>query len=425
MSEYHWLPFPSPTLGPGSDPRRKKALSEFLAGPENRLAETAAFLAIGGVPIFTETHSSTAEKKSSLPTLNLRSEKKNRSHTADTPFDWRLPPPLRPDGTAPAVIDYMPIKNLPGLSPIVFYGPSGCGKTQIAGGICREIRSRDPHAEGIFLNAGEFYRSLTEAINENRVEELRKLFTRCRVLVLDNLEELEDHPIGTAELIRLLRSAESSGTLIVITLPRHPDETASLPAALRSRLVGGFLIPVSFPRERSRALLLQRFADAFRVKLSPKAEEFILAEFPEPPGEFFGLFAQLYQLHEWDKTPPDPERIADYLEKRILRNPVTLDLIAKTAARVYMVKLGDLKSKSRSKTLVAARNMILYIARNSIKVTLQELGRYFDGRDHSTILHGIHSVAEKITEDDDLRRQHDLIIEEINKRAKKIKIDKE
>ena len=124
---HHWLPLPSPTLGSESDPHETRALSAFLAGPENRIAETAVFWAIGGVPFFADSAESIALSEA------VKSGETNDDHDFSS---WRSP--------SPSVIDYMPMANVPNLSPLVFYGPSGCGKSHLAGGIYREFRKRAP-----------------------------------------------------------------------------------------------------------------------------------------------------------------------------------------------------------------------------------------------------------------------------------------
>ena len=416
MNEYTWLPFPSPTLGSGSDPHRRRALAEFLAGPENRLAETAVRLVLGGVPFFADSPLSHS-LSNKVQRQARRGASKNEPAIGREAFDWRLPPPRRAGGEA-KVIDYMPPANLPDLFPLVFYGPSGCGKTQLAGGISRELRRRDPLSEGVFLGGEQFYRSFSDAIGKNRAEELRAYFLRCRYLVFDNADELEEYPAGAAELLNLLKSAEKSNTAVILTLSRHPGLVHAFPAALRARLVGGLTVPVAFPSRAGRALLLRRYAEAFRIKLLEPIEAFLLDALPEPPGEMYAVFEQLYHAHHWSETLPDPEKIKDFLEKRQTRAPLTLESIARTAARAYSVKLSELRSNTRRKAVVTARNMALFIARETIEVTLQELGRYFAGRDHSTILHGIRSISEKIETDDELKLQYDQIMGELSKIAK-------
>ena len=115
---------------------------------------------------------------------------------------------------------------------------------------------------------------------------------------------------------------------------------------------------------------------------------------------------------------PDPERIKRLLDKRQTRAPLSLEAIAKAAARAYAVKLSEMRSNTRSRTVVTARNMALLIARESTEATLQDLGRYFAGRDHSTILHGIRSIAKKMEIDDELKLQHERIMGELSKVAK-------
>ena len=416
MTDYTWLPFPSPTLGSGSDPRRRRALAEFLAGPENRLAETAVRLVLGGVPFFADSPLSQSLSNKVQREKGGTPAKKGAPLGREA-FDWRLPPPRRGCEVA-KVIDYMPPANLPDLFPLVFYGPSGCGKTQLAGGISRELRRRDPLSDGVFIGGEQFYRSLSEAIGRNRVDRLLDFFLRCRYLVFDNIDELEEFPAGAAELLALLKTVRESGAVVILTLSRHPDRVHGFPPALRARLVGGLAVPVAFPSRASRGLLLRRFAEVFRIRLLEETESFLLDALPESPGEMYAVFEQLYHAHRWSETLPDPEKIKLFLEKRQTRAPLSLEAIAKTAAQVYSVKLSELRSHTRRKTVVSARNMTLFIARRSIEVTLQELGRYFAGRDHSTILHGIRSVAEKIETDDELKLRYNQIMDELSKIAK-------
>lgn len=417
MNDYTWLPFPSPTLGSGSDPRRERALSGFLAGPENRLAAAAARLAIGGVPFFADS----PQSRNLSAKVKLAARQKSRAAESVSPnseFDWRLPPPRKRDGSAAEVIDYMPASNLPQLSPLVFYGPTGCGKTQLLRGICGEMRKQPAWLGGVFMDAVDFYRDWTATIAENTVGAFRKWLSGCPLLAVDNLDHLEEYPAGAAEFLRLLRFAEKNGTLVIATLSRRPSAVLGFPAPLRARLGGGLLVPVSYPAPPSRRLLLRRYAEIFQVSLSAEAEEAMAETFPPSPGEMYSLFSRLCYEQQWDKYPPEPEEMKRKIETCQGENPLSLELIAKQVAQAFSVKLSDLRSQTRRKSVVAARNMTLFIARNSLSVTLQELGRYFSGRDHSTILHGIRTAAGKIESDTEFRCQYEQIIDRLNSLGK-------
>ena len=412
MNDYTWLPFPSPTLGTSSDPRRERALSGFLAGPENRFAAAAARLAVGGVPFFADS----PQSQNLSVKVKRASRQRARSAAGAEPnarFDWRLPPPKKPDGSEPEVIDYMPAASLPRFSPLVFYGPTGCGKTQLARGIYSELRKKSVQSDGAYWDAVDFYRDLTAMIAENRADPFRQWLSACRVIALDNLDQIEGYPAAAAEFLRLLRSVEQNGALVIVTLSRHPDSIAAFSASLRARLLGGLLVPVSYPERPTRLLLLRRYAEAFQVTLSPEAEESMLERFPPSPGEMFSLFSQLYYEQQWDQSSPNPAVIRKKLETRRGSNHLSLERIAKSVARAYSVRLSDLRSKTRCKSVVTARNLTLFIARGTLDVTLQELGRYFAGRDHSTILHGIRTIGEKMETDSELRLQYDQIMKKL------------
>ena len=412
MNDYTWLPFPSPTLGAGSDPRRERALAGFLAGPENRFAAAAARLAVGGVPFFADSPLS-----QNLSVKVKRASRHSARPAADGakngPFDWRLPPPKKADGSEPEVIDYMPAAGLPHFSPLVFYGPTGCGKTQLARGIYTELRKKSVQSDGAFWDAVDFYRDITAMIAENRADPFRQWLSACRVIALDNLDQIEEYPAAVTEFLRLLRSVEQNGALVIVTLSRHPDSIPSFPASLRARLLGGLLVPVSYPERPTRLLLLRRYAETFQITLSPEAEESMLESFPPSPGEMYSLFSRLYYEQQWDQSPPSPAMMKKNLETPRGANLLSLERIAKSVARAYSLKLSDLRGKTRRKSVVTARNLTLLIARDTLDVTLQELGRYFAGRDHSTILHGIRTIDEKMKTDSELRFQYDQITKKL------------
>ncbi len=328
---------------------------------------------------------------------------------------WRTREPS-PDGAPlPPVIDYMPLVNIPRLSPVVFYGPSGSGKSHLARGIYREFRRFHPKERGIFLTADEFYRSFTEAVGKQETVRFRHYFTGCRILVLEDIDYLENHPNGREVLTALLRDCEDSGTLVLLTLKSFPGDLVSFPETLRARLVGGFLVPVAFPEPDSKRLLLQYYARIFQTHLTPVVLDFMVESFPQPVGEFYALFSQMFHLFDWRDHPPVISKMKELLKERPVEKVISFDAILKTTAAHYAVKVSEIKSPSRLRTVVAARNMALWIARQITPLTLMELGKTLSGRDHSTILHALRQMEEKCQDDPETQRAYQQILDKLGK----------
>ena len=455
----HWLTFAGASENP------KPLLPDgFLAGPENRLAETAVHWALGGVPFFADSPDSTAllravsegkkrtsrKKSAHSPSLNgTNSELSAVPNTENIPFH-RAAYPLRPDPNAPIdgfppVIDYTPLVHLPYAFPLLFYGPSGSGKSHLAHGIFQQFlhlnsshlnfsadpASNTPFSEGkrgtkwkesnigsksrkkgIYLSGDDFYQTLTRAVAERRTEEWRDYFAECGIVVFDGIHALAGRAAAQRELLAVLALCERSKTLLILTCLAPPHRLDDFAEPLTARLSAGLCVPVFYPGTESRRTLIKRLAELAGVRLTADALAFLTEALPPSVGAMTGAFRQMREIFGWPKKPVSIPKMRLFLEERHPEKVWTLDEIARKSAEHFAVKLSDLRSKSRTKTTVLARNMAIYLARTQTAVTLQELGRWFGGRDHTTILHGFRDIEARLESDTELAAARDAILKE-------------
>ncbi|MDO5554130.1 MAG: DnaA/Hda family protein [Planctomycetia bacterium] len=356
-----WLPLP--TLLEPSQPRTKNAsvtrrgpvLDGFLAGPENAC-------------------------------VALLFEWLTRGFLAD-PLD-------------PACQHYIPITELPQLLPLSLYGASGTGKTHIMRGLASVLGKKEKASSALFCeNAIDFYRNLTEAIANGTKEEFRSRISRSPLILLDNIDYLADKRSGQDELLWLLEESLAVPKIVLVTMSVRPADLEGMNRQIVSRLIAGSVFQVKYPGAESRRILVRRLAELFGIPLSEEVFACLVEEFPEPVGALYGSFVQLTLQTRNEKNFLTVQRVLNFLQDREPGVSLSLDEIAHTVASFYRVQLDDLRSKKRSKTIVLARNITAWFARKFTNATLVQLGDWFSGRDHTTILHSCNEIERRMASD--------------------------
>lgn len=417
IEEWHWLQFPPETeRREASDPLT--VLDGFLAGPENRLVETAARWALGGVPFFADSPEAVALSKRVVRSKN-RQKGAKLGPTADSPY-LRVDYPLVPEADSepfPPVIDSMPMVNVPNLVPMVFYGPTGSGKSMVARGIFREFRRLYPDERGILLTGNDFLRTLTRAVSDGTISEFRDYFAGCRMVVFDEVEPIFLSEWGSGELRTVLDLCERSAALPILTFSDFPARVEISPSgpleSLIARLVGGLAVRFVYPNEASRRVLIRRFAEPYRLRLEEPVFELLTASLPPSVGAMFGAFRQMAEIFDWPRHKPSIQKIRLFLSERDPVAAISLERIAAVTAKRFSVTPTQMRSKSRSKTVTLSRNLTAHIARELTDATLAELGAWFSGRDHTTMLHGCREIEKRLAADPELAAERDAIIREL------------
>jgi len=290
-----------------------------------------------------------------------------------------------------------------GYNSLVLYGPSGTGKSHLAHGLATVWKNRHRRRRVVYTTAVDFARELADAIESQGVEDFRLKHRGADLLVIEDLGMLATRKSGKLnaqeELIHTLDVLSSENRWVVVTASASPAELPGILPTLQSRLMGGLSIPLAIPGPETRLAILHQLTKLHDIQLSDAVVEVLAEKLRGTVPELAGSLLQFEVPARLRGDRLDPEMAKQYLAAQgDLRQP-SLHEIALATSRHFSLRLSDLRSSVRRRTLVTARGVAFYLARNLAGANLQQIGDYFGGRDHTTVMHGCRKTKQLMESD--------------------------
>lgn len=289
-------------------------------------------------------------------------------------------------------------------NPLVIWGPPGMGKSHVARGIARHWRLQDRST--VYWRGADFARGLATAVENETTAAWRAEQRKTSLFVLEELTQLSGKRAAMNELLQIIDAVQRRQGQVVLTSRLSPERLPNVPAALAARLVGGLVLQISPPSAAVRLALVQRFADVRGVALPPAAARLLADGLAVTAPELFGAVTELAVQCSIDGEPITPHRVRTFLadSRRAGSVQPTVRSIAKLSAKYFGLKVAELTSPTRRRAVVQARNVAIYLARQLAGKSLEQLGNYFGGRDHTTILHGFRTIESRSRTDPTVRQ---------------------
>jgi len=315
---------------------------------------------------------------------------------------------------------YDVIQDFPNPFTILFHAPVGYGKSHLTEGLLIAWFGRHPGAKIRLATAHDFAREWAQAQRTRTTYEFFESYHELDFFVLDELQEIASHTATQEQLVQTLDLLLKRGARVFMTA-NQPLATMTLIPKLASRLNQGVSIEIHLPAPETRQRILTQPEISRNVPISEAAlEEFVAAADREELS--VGEMLQRFQKMEWIRKTKRETEIQPEAVTKVFPLPgdgegarVTLAEIAKLTAKFYKVKLSDLRSKSRKTIHVTVRDVIYCMARRLTGATLDEIGTYFGGRDHTTILHGCAQGESLIESDAEVKKCVDFLMAELKK----------
>jgi chromosomal replication initiator protein len=296
-------------------------------------------------------------------------------------------------------------ENEPRYNPLVIYGPPGTGKSHIARGLAAKGLLRNGAAgDVVFTTGADFARLLHEAIEARTTARFRSRFRGASLFILDDLTQLATKRIAQQELIHTLDAIIAGGGQVVIASRTAPVQLSALAAGLRSRLSAGLAVSLAPPAAAARLALVERLAALRRIALPESAARILADGLSATAPELSGALAELQVQADVEQTSIDAGRVRRFLAERQVRLRPSLRTITGLSAKYFCLRISDLTSASRRRAVVQARAIAVFLARQLTAKSLEQIGAYFGGRDHTTVLHSFRAIEARVRTDPATRR---------------------
>lgn len=288
-------------------------------------------------------------------------------------------------------------------NPLVFCGAPGLGKSHLLGGLVAEYQASLPAAQVVHVVAVDFAREYAEAIDVRALDEFRPRFRDVRLVAVEDLHLIAGKMAAQEELARTIDAVRDAGGLVAVSMRHSPADTQRLLPALAARLDAGLVVTLALPDEAARRELLDDLAAERGVQLATEARDLLARQIDTTPRELEAAMVQLSAIEQEQVLAAEGligEALArSFLDSRAEATPLAIDSLARASAKHFAERLDAVRGPSRRRGLALARSVAMYLARRWSGLSLSEIGRYYGGRDHTTVLHACHRIERELAHD--------------------------
>jgi len=297
-------------------------------------------------------------------------------------------------------------------NPLFIYGGVGLGKTHLLSAIGYSILMKNPSSRIIYISGENFTNELINSIRYERMFEFRKKFRdSCDVFLVDDVQFIAGKERTQEEFFHTFNYLYESRKQVVMTSDRFPKDIPQLEERLRSRFEWGLIADIQAPDTETRVAILKKKAEHDHILLPDDVAMFLASNIRSNVRELEGSLIRVSAFASLIGSEISLDLAKEVL-KNLLPDPsrhLTVEAIQKLVADHYNIKLAELKSARRLKTLTGPRQIAMYLCRKHVKSSFPELGLKFGGKDHSTVVHAVQKVERRISEDPSFRKEVDSL----------------
>ena len=287
-------------------------------------------------------------------------------------------------------------------NPLFIYGDSGLGKTHLLYAIAHLVKKRRPEARIVYIKGDDFTNELVSSIRENRNAEFREKYREATVLLVDDIQFIAGKKQTQEEFFHTFNTLYESGRQIVLTSDRPPREMTQLEDRLQTRFEWGLMVDVAPPDFETRLAIIKNKAALLGVQLPDDISSFIAENLTANVRQIEGALNKLLAYRDLLGNQVDGEAVSravkDMLKKynEFVPSP---GLIVEYICRYYDVDEEQVRGQGRKRDLMEARQTAMYLIRRMTNLSLNDIGKEFGDRDHTTVLHSLDQVEKKMRSD--------------------------
>ncbi|MDV6253714.1 chromosomal replication initiator protein DnaA [Vibrio sp. EA2] len=306
------------------------------------------------------------------------------------------------------------VSDNPGAAynPLFLYGGTGLGKTHLLHAVGNAIVDNNPNAKVVYMHSERFVQDMVKALQNNAIEEFKRYYRSVDALLIDDIQFFANKERSQEEFFHTFNALLEGNQQIILTSDRYPKEISGVEDRLKSRFGWGLTVAIEPPELETRVAILMKKAEDHQIHLADEVAFFIAKRLRSNVRELEGALNRVIANANFTGRPITIDFVREALRDLLALQEklVTIDNIQKTVAEYYKIKVADLLSKRRSRSVARPRQLAMALAKELTNHSLPEIGDAFGGRDHTTVLHACRKIEQLREESHDIKEDYSNLI---------------
>lgn len=312
-------------------------------------------------------------------------------------------------------------------NPLFIYGGVGLGKTHLLQATGNEILKNDPGAFVVYTTTENFTNEVVQAIRTKNMEFIRKKYRRVDVLIIDDIQFIANKDRTEEEFFHTFNALHEAGKQIIISSDRPPQELKLLTERLTSRFEAGMTVDVKMPDYEARLAILMEKCRQAQVFINQSVLEFIAFNVTHSIRALEGILNRAVADYLFEHRTPTVNSVSTILkatqkEVKMIgfitddakpKEAVTLDYLIDSVSNYYSINKSEVIGESRIREALIPRQVIMYLANIKLRLPLSRIGQSFGNRNHTTVMHAVKRIKERLKNDAQLLRDLNAIVKEV------------
>jgi chromosomal replication initiator protein len=309
------------------------------------------------------------------------------------------------------------VANNPGTvyNPLLLYGSTGLGKTHLLHAAGRFIAAQNSNAKVMYMHSETFVSEMIQALRRDSIDNFKRRYRSVDTLLIDDIQFFGGKDRSQEEFFHTFNTLLESRQQIILTCDRYPKEVDGIEARLRSRFGWGLTVSIEPPDFETRVAILQKKATERGLGLEDDVAFLIARRIRSHVRDLEGALNSLIANANFSGRKIDLEYTQEILRDVLAVHDrlITIENIQKVVADFYQLRVADLLSRRRSRSIARPRQMAMYLTKELTEHSLPEIGNAFGGRDHTTVLHACRKIDSLCESDGRLREEHARLTREL------------
>lgn len=305
------------------------------------------------------------------------------------------------------------VKNPGGsYNPLFLYGGVGLGKTHLMHAVGNELKKQSPGAKVVYLHSERFVADMVKALQLNAINDFKRFYRSVDALLIDDIQFFANKERSQEEFFHTFNALLEGGQQMILSCDRYPKEINGVEERLKSRFGWGLTVAIEPPELETRVAILMKKAEQAEMPLEHDVAFFLAQRVRSNVRELEGALKRVIASAHFTNRPISVELIKESLKDLLALQDkqVSIENIQRTTAEYYKIKVADMMSKRRNRSVARPRQVAMALAKELTNHSLPEIGDAFGGRDHTTVLHACRKIKELRDTSSDIREDYQNLL---------------